>query len=70
MAQFLSFYPRYSLRDLSDGTLSVAEFVFLTGGMLDIINPEATESFEEKVNRSTREAHTKAVSNANKGSGW
>ncbi len=70
MAKFLNFYPQYRLKDLGEGgELSVVEFVFLSGGMLDVTDPQSTETDEERINRATREAHVNAVQNSKK-RGW
>jgi hypothetical protein len=55
VAGFLNFYPQYTLADLRGGGLSWQEFRFLRGGMLDVLEPESTESVEERVARKTRE---------------
>ena len=57
LAQFLHFYPQYTLRDLRDGTLTIPEFRLLYTGMLDVEHPDMTEPLEEQATRLTREAH-------------
>ena len=58
LAEFLHFYPGYRLDDLR--RLSVADFIYLVGGMLDVTAPEATESTEERVSRKVREMGARA----------
>lgn len=60
VARFLNFFPQYSLADLRGPGLSLAEFAYLYGGMVDVLNPEATQSFQEKVAAATMAAHMKA----------
>jgi hypothetical protein len=60
IAKFLNFYPQYTLRNLSDGTLTLGEFVYLGGGMLDVLAPESTEPFEDKVESAVKASHLKA----------
>ena len=66
VARFLHYYPQYELRDLTDGKVSMGEFNYLMGGMLDVVNPDATETAAERVARATREAHEKATANSGK----
>ena len=67
VAQFLHHFPQYRLSDVTDGTLSMPEFVYLVGGMLDIENPQATETGKERVDRAVREAHDKASDGQKRG---
>lgn len=60
LALFLHYFPQYTLKDLQEGALSLGEFRLLYAGMVDQVNPEATEPDEEKVARLVREAHSKA----------
>lgn len=60
-ARFLHFYPQYSLADLCGPGLSMEEFAYLYGGMVDVLNPDATTSFEEKAAEATMRAHLKAT---------
>jgi hypothetical protein len=53
VARFLNFYPRYDLDDLA--LMPVEKFVYLVGGMYDVLSPELTESREEQINRALRE---------------
>ncbi len=68
VARFLHYFPQYSLRSLTDGALSVGEFFYLWGGLLDCEVPEVTEPVEDTVARRTRqvaaEAHAAAVKKA------
>lgn len=68
VARFLHYFPQYTLRDLTDGTLSVEEFRLLYAGMTDNLNPEQTEPVAEAMGRRTREAHIRARSKAR--GGW
>ncbi len=61
VARFLHFYPQYSLADIRGPGLSLAEFAYLYGGMVDILNPEATEPFAETAAKATMAAHLKAT---------
>lgn len=61
VARFLHFYPQYSLADLRGPGLTLAEFAYLFGGMVDVMNPDATTSFEEKAAEATMQAHLKAT---------
>ncbi len=60
VARFLHFYPQYRLADLCGPGLSMAEFGYLYGGMVDVVNPDATMSFEERAADATMQAHLKA----------
>ena len=62
MARFLNFYSQYRLEDLR--RMPPGEFMYLLGGMMDIVNPRATEPPSEKIARLAREAHEKAMAHA------
>lgn len=69
IASFLHYYPQYTLADLRDGTLSLAEFRFLYAGMLDATHPEATESLEDQIARKVKAFHMAGSNNTKRG-GW
>lgn len=62
VARFLHFFPQYSLDDLR--TMPVADYLFLLSGMLDVVSPQLSESFEEKAARATHAAAVKSISRA------
>lgn len=68
IAAFLHYYPQVTLADLR--TMPAEDYLFLLLGMIDNVNPEATEPLEDRIARKTREAAAAAHSNAKKRGGW
>lgn len=69
LGRWLNYYPQYKLRHLADGTVSVGEFFYLWGALLDNEVPEATEPVEDAIARRTREVARAAHAAAKKSRG-
>lgn len=59
VARFLNFYPQYTLADLEE--MSPADYHWLYGGMLDVLNPDHTDPPEVRMRRRVEEAHRAAL---------
>lgn len=71
MAEFLHYFPQYTLDDLRSGRLSWEDFGYLFSGMLDTVAPLATESVRERVGRMTVELSQRAMNKwKQKRRGW
>ncbi len=61
IGRWLHYFPQYTLRNLADGTVSVGEFFYLWGALLDNEQPEVTEPAEVAMTRAVRAAHIAAI---------